>query len=283
MQQARARMQQAHAGSSPPPLVVTVSSRGSDDLIKAQPVPPFFPRYSTAEERDEISEVLPGALYLSSWRGAINREALDKLGVTHVVSVGSEFVEEAAAATDGLVHWVVDIEDTVEEGTKMREALTDSVELIRDAISAGGAVCTHCAAGASRSAAVVLAYLISAKALEGCSTLRDAFAHLQSRRPCVWPNDGFMSVLLKLEEKLKGTPSLNLKEYATWGEYEDEDVAEASNAVAGVRERLAGLNTGSVGKAKGKLWGKPESLRLGLPSSWQRPSPIRRRNTQPRC
>ena len=50
----------------------------------------------------------------------------------------------------------------------------------------------NCSAGVSRSATVVLAWLISRKEM----TLFDAFTFLRSKRRFVYPNKGFWSLLI---------------------------------------------------------------------------------------
>lgn len=59
-------------------------------------------------------------------------------------------------------------------------------------------------------------------------TLRDAFGDLWRRRPCTWPNDGFMASLIDLELATRGqTSSLELAEYVAWGDYEGPAEGEA--------------------------------------------------------
>ena len=53
----------------------------------------------------------------------------------------------------------------------------------------------NCAAGVSRSATVVLAWLMSRKKM----TLFDAFAFLRSKRRFVYPNKGFWELLISLD------------------------------------------------------------------------------------
>merc|ERR1712192_107016 len=85
-------------------------------------------------------------------------------------------------------------------------------------------ILVHCAAGVSRSASVVMAYLISRRIEwteterrridvirehEGCAQgkdksatliLNEAYYLVKSRRECVYPNDGFLKQLGKFEE-----------------------------------------------------------------------------------
>ncbi|CAD8182338.1 unnamed protein product [Paramecium octaurelia] len=67
-------------------------------------------------------------------------------------------------------------------------------------------VLVHCMAGKSRSATIVLAYLMFSQDW----TLQEALIYLKSVRPLVCPNPGFIRQLLKYEEKLFGKVKSNL-------------------------------------------------------------------------
>merc|ERR550514_2670001 len=172
-------------------------------------VPPFYPLATDVRERNVISEVIKGKLYVSNWRGASDVEALKKLGVTHIAAVGDEFVDDEMA---GMVYWKKDISDNVEAGCQMSGSLRDGAAFVDKANSGGGCTLVHCAAGASRSATLALAYLI----LHTKRTLREAFLHLWQARPATWPNDGFMGALIHLEKDVQGKNSFTLEEYQAW-------------------------------------------------------------------
>lgn len=65
----------------------------------------------------------------------------------------------------------------------------------------------HCVAGVSRSAALVLAYLVKYQ----CKSLRDAYHLLASKRQLVRPNMGFWRQLIHYEQSIKrGRASIRL-------------------------------------------------------------------------
>lgn len=69
-------------------------------------------------------------------------------------------------------------------------------------------VLVHCVAGVSRSATVVIAYLMKYKKLD----LRSAFNFCNSLRPVVRPNNGFMQQLINYELQLFGKNSVVMVE-----------------------------------------------------------------------
>lgn len=74
----------------------------------------------------------------------------------------------------------------------------------------------------------VLAYLMEHEGF----TLRDAFRHTLRRRRVVWPNNGFMAMLCKLEQDRSGgkTSTIDMADFARWGEF-DEDAYLAARKV----------------------------------------------------
>ncbi|CAF4410453.1 unnamed protein product, partial [Adineta steineri] len=56
----------------------------------------------------------------------------------------------------------------------------------------------HCAAGISRSATIVLAYLMKYHH----NTLKDAYTFLHDKRPQISPNKGFLLQLIRYENEL---------------------------------------------------------------------------------
>lgn len=67
-----------------------------------------------------------------------------------------------------------------------------------EAYQSGQGVLVHCQAGVSRSATVVIAYLMKHTLM----TMTDAYKYVRSRRPVVSPNLNFMGQLLEFERDL---------------------------------------------------------------------------------
>ena len=201
------------------------------------PPPPFFPSIeSNALDRSKLSEVLP-RLYLTNYKGAEDTAALLKLGCTHVAAVGEEFMHDESPK--GLTYWRKNISDDEHQGEEMARSLRDGAKFIHKAMSKKKGCCVvHCAAGVSRSATVVLGYLVIYKKMP----LLDAFGLVYKLRPCIWPNDAFFASLIALEKQIrKGKASVTLAEYVHWGDYEgpEEPAAAAAGTLQTPRPMLA--------------------------------------------
>jgi protein-tyrosine phosphatase len=94
----------------------------------------------------------------------------------------------------------------------------EATEFIHNQLVQERPVLVHCRAGVSRSATVVLAYLV-----EYCGySLRDAFTMTLQRRPTVTPNLGFMDKLRQYEEDKQGiATSVDIEKYMAWFQARD--------------------------------------------------------------
>lgn len=84
------------------------------------------------------------------------------------------------------------------EEANISKHFDECIAFISEHISQKRIVLVHCAAGISRSATVVAAYLIKTKGLNAAEALR----LIKERRQCIRPNDGFLKQLLEFEKEL---------------------------------------------------------------------------------
>jgi protein-tyrosine phosphatase len=84
-----------------------------------------------------------------------------------------------------------------------------AIDFIAKAIKSGGVVLVHCYAGVSRSASVVIAYLMKELGLPAL----DAMTYVRKRRPIIFPNPGFQRQLFDFEKHLRATQSKVMNDY----------------------------------------------------------------------
>eukprot|EP01056_Protomagalhaensia_sp_Gyna25_P001931 Protomagalhaensia_sp_Gyna_25__1930@NODE_2024_length_1339_cov_10_830769_g1669_i0_p1_GENE_NODE_2024_length_1339_cov_10_830769_g1669_i0NODE_2024_length_1339_cov_10_830769_g1669_i0_p1_ORF_typecomplete_len386_score38_96DSPc/PF00782_20/8e32CDKN3/PF05706_12/0_00053Init_tRNA_PT/PF04179_12/0_071PTPlike_phytase/PF14566_6/0_16Y_phosphatase2/PF03162_13/0_51_NODE_2024_length_1339_cov_10_830769_g1669_i0261183 len=91
----------------------------------------------------------------------------------------------------------VPVEDISNE--PILDYMDDACDFISQHLGLGG-VLVHCRSGVSRSATIVIGFLMKTLRL----SLNDSFMLVLSRRSCICPNIGFMKQLCQLEEALVG-------------------------------------------------------------------------------
>eukprot|EP00906_Rhabdomonas_costata_P020940 RCo030464 len=152
---------------------------------------------------DTASQVLE-ALWMSSQATARDLAELRRLRITHIVAVG---VGTRAVFPEVFQYMVLDdVCDT--ENDLISHHFWPSVRFIEAAIAGGGRVLVHCGKGASRSAAIILAYLMYSQRL----SLRDCFLRLRQCRPIANPNKGFWRQLQGFERELASPPAPQMTE-----------------------------------------------------------------------
>jgi protein-tyrosine phosphatase len=140
----------------------------------------------------EINEIVPG-VFISDFSSACETEKLKDLGITHIVTA---ILGVDEMYPDLFKYHMVDICDRKYYDIKMH--FNACSEFIEDAIQSGGKVLVHCLKGASRSAALVAAYLIAKKNY----TCTAAIGLMKEKRKAVNPNDGFIQQLMDYEQEI---------------------------------------------------------------------------------
>jgi hypothetical protein len=138
----------------------------------------------------EISEIIPG-LYISDFSSACEIEKLKEIGITHIITV---FAGVGEMYPDQFKYYTIDVCDR--KYVDLSYTFNPCSEFIDEALKTGGKVLVHCQRGASRSATIVAAYLISKKKF----TCDKAISLMKERRTCVNPNDGFIQQLEQYEK-----------------------------------------------------------------------------------
>lgn len=157
----------------------------------------LFKQLQLKHFRQECSEVLPGQLFISSFQVAADEEALKKRQITHIVNVAADICENSFPGQ--MKYLTYYLKDTNSED--VAPLLYRTLEWMHQAITTGDRVLVHCREGVSRSATIVIAYLMWRLNL----SFEAAHEQLRKVRPVCNPNTGFTCQLLLLGKKLANT------------------------------------------------------------------------------
>jgi len=153
----------------------------------------------------EIAQCIVPLLYLSGDEVAYDRAELRRLNVKCILNTAIPDCKNMFEKE--LEYKAVRLED--DEDEPIEKYFDECLTFIHNARTAGKAVLVHCLMGMSRSASIVLAYLMR---FEGY-TLSAAYWHTKRRRLVISPNDGFMRQLVKLEQELFGKTTIDPDDY----------------------------------------------------------------------
>ncbi|XP_014671752.1 PREDICTED: serine/threonine/tyrosine-interacting protein-like isoform X2 [Priapulus caudatus] len=152
--------------------------------------------YWSYEMRRDMQEVIPG-LYLGPYSAAMKskKEKLLQHAITHIVcirqNIEAHFVKPNF--TDSFKYLVVDIADSPTDN--IIQHFPKVKQFVDECLDNDGKALIHGNAGISRSAALVIAYIMERFGL----TYKDALQYVQSKRFCINPNDGFAKQLQEYE------------------------------------------------------------------------------------
>ncbi|CAL1170126.1 unnamed protein product [Cladocopium goreaui] len=150
-------------------------------------------------------------LYLGGVEAVSDHSKLTSQGVRAICVCCREFEIPSKSFATGIDYYRVDVEDMSKE--PLEEFLEEATDFIYSWTSQNLPVLVHCRAGVSRSASVVLAYMVRFANF----TLNDAFVYLRAARPAVTPNLGFMEKLVAYEEETNDTEgTIDTRKYESW-------------------------------------------------------------------
>ncbi|KAA0720172.1 Dual specificity protein phosphatase 10 [Triplophysa tibetana] len=145
-------------------------------------------------ENAVISPILP-FLFLGNERDAQDLDLLLRLNIGFVVNVTTHL--PLYHLDTGLVRYKR-LPATDNSKQNLQQYFEEVFEFIEEAHQCGRGVLVHCQAGVSRSATIVIAYLMKHTLM----TMTDAYKYVRGRRPVVSPNLNFMGQLLEFERDL---------------------------------------------------------------------------------
>ncbi|KOC67819.1 Serine/threonine/tyrosine-interacting protein [Habropoda laboriosa] len=173
------------------------------------------PKEWTYTMRRQMQEVVPG-LYLGPYSAASRSklQSLSEHGITHIVCVRQDIEANLIKPNfpDKFKYLVLNIADTATEN--IIQHFQKVKAFIDEGLNSGGQVLVHGNAGISRSAALVVAYVMETYGLSQVN----AYAVLQQRRFCINPNEGFMAQLREYEPIYKAQKTLKNGQQSLMGQ-----------------------------------------------------------------
>jgi protein-tyrosine phosphatase len=129
-----------------------------------------------------------------------NNEIIDEVIDNEIVVIGKAVENEINEVVNNEViplrYLKIDITDN--PSSNIAKYFHECIDFIENAKSTNGRVYVHCLAGISRSASIVIAYLMNSQKIY----YKQAFNLVKEKRPNVKPNQGFVKQLREFEKEL---------------------------------------------------------------------------------
>lgn len=143
---------------------------------------------------NNISIIIPDSLYLTNYIGASTLELLYKHKITHIINMTDlleNYFENTINPNDtpAFQYLKISIPDALH--INITDYFDQTFTFIDNVLNIGGRVLIHCFAGKSRSASIVIGYLMKKEKI----SFETALDIVRKSRPCVEPNLAFCTQL----------------------------------------------------------------------------------------
>nr|XP_028593678.1 dual specificity protein phosphatase 22 isoform X1 [Podarcis muralis] len=184
-------------------------------------------------------KILPG-LFLGNFKDARDTEQLKKNNITHILSIH----DSARPMLEGVKYLCIPAADSPSQN--LVRHFKESIEFIHECRLGGQSCLVHCLAGVSRSATLVVAYIMTITDLGW----EDALSVVRASRSCANPNAGFQRQL----EEFEKTELAHVREWlrAEYGESPLQDKQEAQDLLQKFKAHAAAAAAQS--SASGRQW-----------------------------
>ncbi|KAL1553704.1 Very-long-chain (3R)-3-hydroxyacyl-CoA dehydratase [Salvia divinorum] len=146
---------------------------------------------------------ISGSLFIGGALAARSVYTLQLLGITHILCLCSNEIGQADSQFPDLFEYK-NFSICDHENANISDIFQEAHDFINNVEKMGGKVLVHCFEGKSRSATLILAYLMLRKNF----TLLQSWNALKRAHRRAQPNDGFARILLDLDQKLHGKVSM---------------------------------------------------------------------------
>jgi len=150
-------------------------------------------------------------LFLGSFYNVLDEPSLQTLGITHLLNVAPE-LEDSSTLGNNIIYKKLGIEDMVNYKDltdpllkRQFDNFEDAFKFIDSAKASKGKVLVHCMRGRSRSASVVIGYLMVRERM----SLKDAYLHVKQKRPIIGPHSHLKQQLIVFESQIFNSNSLS--------------------------------------------------------------------------
>ncbi|KAG0012557.1 Dual specificity protein phosphatase 10 [Podila clonocystis] len=174
---------------------------------KARPISAYFSDFSvecgTASPYTSEPVCVLHHLYLGAEHNASDSITLSRLGISHVLNVAVEIAQQNQEETlekNGIRYHHL---SWTHHQKNLSSEFPEAFDLIEQARSTGGKILVHCQLGVSRSASLVIAYVMKAEN----KSLTEAYDFVKDRSGVISPNMSLMYQLAEFEKSLRGSGS----------------------------------------------------------------------------
>ncbi|XXG79197.1 hypothetical protein AAC387_Pa09g0319 [Persea americana] len=152
----------------------------------------------------ERPSMITGNLFIGGALSARSVFTLQQLGITHILCLCSNEIGQSDSQFPDLFEYKNFSQILDNNDANISNLFKEASDFIKQVELSGRKILVHCFEGKSRSATVVLAYMMLRKNF----TLLEAWNTLKKVHRRAQPNDGFAKTLLDLDIKLHGKPSM---------------------------------------------------------------------------
>lgn len=149
--------------------------------------------YYTDRHEDIYADILP--LVALGSINATHEDCLYENDIESVLSLATTYHEVKYNLKSRLF---LQLDDSPFDKEALRTLIPQCIDFIDRETSRDRRVLVHCSAGISRSASVVIAYVMHHKKI----SYEDALKHVKDRKPNIAPNRGFVEVLKEIDTLL---------------------------------------------------------------------------------
>ncbi len=143
-------------------------------------------------------------LYLTSAYGASSPTALRAKGINCIINATMSFQVPTPASHTEFEYIRVPVDDVPSANLSLYfDRIADKIYEVK---KRGGRCLVHCYAGRSRSASLIMVYLMKYENM----TLKKAHQFVRSRRPVIRPNPGFWKQMIQYERGVRGKSSVRM-------------------------------------------------------------------------